>query len=42
MTHPVSDLDPVKLSSILQKAGAVVGKFSSCVDFIDIEYTQVI
>lgn len=42
MTHPVSDLDPVKLSGILQKPGVVVGKFSSCVDFIDSEYTQVI
>lgn len=42
MTHPVSDLDPVKPSGILQKAGVVVGKISSCVDFIDTEYTQVI
>lgn len=42
MTHPVSDLDSVKLSGILQKAVVVVGKFSSCVDFIDTEYTQVI
>lgn len=42
MTHTVSDLDPVKPSGILQKAGVVVGKFSSCVDFIDTEYTQVI